>query len=351
MIEYEEDPLGDLTLNRLLYQILIAIYLYVYSLHLACIKNGLHVDGWPITFIATASAAGRTKNVIYIVFGIIGTFVFHCFLIKKVRKARLYINTRLKIQEIMEHTISLSNLEYFKNKLTVGFHILVAIIDIFALIVQHNTIVHDEALLQCDARLQSSIIFQLEEIFQHDTILQQVFVHLLRKWIRGASMTFLSTTIATKIIETLVTKYRIPTENIRNFETSRIVNYILISIILIADIAIECDITVITIGIIVVGPLAMHHFKTPQTGNRNISPQIQATQANHTITANSSTTGRIYKMMSKPCGIAVIIKNENFKTPLEFRLGATKDANNLCRLFNYLGFDTHYYKNKTHTEM
>ena len=56
-------------------------------------------------------------------------------------------------------------------------------------------------------------------------------------------------------------------------------------------------------------------------------------------------------MNSKPCGIAVIINNEKFKGQLDSRSGSAVDAQNLCNLFNYLGFDIQHHNNKTHTEM
>ena len=82
------------------------------------------------------------------------------------------------------------------------------------------------------------------------------------------------------------------------------------------------------------------------------TPQ-QVTQMNNKMITNISKASkqRIYKMKSKPRGIAVIINNESFKTPLRSRPGTTTDANNLCDLFTYLAFKVQRHDNKTHIEM
>ena len=53
--------------SMLSHQILIAIFLYAYSMHWGCMKNGLenNFNAIPIKFIVIACMAGRTNNIIY----------------------------------------------------------------------------------------------------------------------------------------------------------------------------------------------------------------------------------------------------------------------------------------------
>ena len=77
----------------------------------------------------------------------------------------------------------------------------------------------------------------------------------------------------------------------------------------------------------------------------------QNTQENHKTMINKTNKQNIYKMTSKPRGIAIIINNKNFVSQLTLRSGSTVDVHNLWDLFNYLGFNPQYHHNKTHTEM
>ena len=85
-------------------------------------------------------------------------------------------------------------------------------------------------------------------------------------------------------------------------------------------------------------------------------PPQQTTQVNHKMMANTNTNAtnrqNIYKMTSKPRGIAVTINNEKFIAPwLKLRLGSTVDVHTLCNLFSYLSFNPQHHENKTHSEM
>ena len=77
-------------------------------------------------------------------------------------------------------------------------------------------------------------------------------------------------------------------------------------------------------------------------------PQLVAIMA-----VNKDVNFNVYKMESKPRGIAVIINNEKFRQrALRQRLGTNKDAENLQKLFTWLGFDTKLpYKDLTGKEM
>ena len=79
----------------------------------------------------------------------------------------------------------------------------------------------------------------------------------------------------------------------------------------------------------------------------------QAIQTNHKMMAKSNITNKqhVYEMTSKPRGIGIIINNKEFNMSLESRSGTNIDAENLWSIFNYLGFVTHRYNNKTHIEM
>ena len=70
---------------------------------------------------------------------------------------------------------------------------------------------------------------------------------------RGVIITFLSITIATDVIEKLISKHQIPTKNIRKLEIGlkgRIINYMILSTVVIADATIASDVIIIMMGII-----------------------------------------------------------------------------------------------------
>ena len=71
------------------------------------------------------------------------------------------------------------------------------------------------------------------------------------------------------------------------------------------------------------------------------------------MAVNKDVNFNVYKMESKPRGIAVIINNKNFRLrTLRPRLGTNEDAENLQKLFTWLGFDTKLpYKDLTGKEM
>ena len=63
IIEIEE---LDVPTSSIIHQIFIGVYLYLYSIHWAFIKNGLvddHTSTIPITFITIVGMAGRINNI------------------------------------------------------------------------------------------------------------------------------------------------------------------------------------------------------------------------------------------------------------------------------------------------
>ena len=431
IIEIEEI---DVPTSKLIYQIFIGVYLYLYSIHWACIKNGLFDDQTstiPITFITVVGIAGRTNNIFYVVCGIIVSY----YVIRNFENTRLCINGRrcISIIEItMEHTyaITRSTIDKLIKLLFSGFNILTELVDFPGLFTQ------------CD-------------------MIDQYFVCLLRRWMRGVTITLLCVTIATDMIKKFVSKHQIPTKATKKLEVGLkegVINYIILSIMLITDAALASDVIVIgiaVIGLIIhtgitfianlikvthlqtttnslgnqtvtvgetiteLGSPTMYHSKNTLTENfstvgiRIISLQAQATtntiikenKMTEIYSGNSNTTlqdpytcrqqirqrqtvssvsalrfpkrcstthwnqeigqnyhkkmtnirtvntQHIYEMISKRCDTAVIINNDEFKTPLESRSGTSIDAHNLCNLFSYLGFDTQRHDNKTHIEM
>ena len=409
----------DVPTSSIMHQIVIGVYLYLYSMHWAFIKNGLFDDQTstiPITFITIVGMAGRTNNIFYVVCGIIVSY----YLIENTRIRTICHNGRRCIdiiQTTMEHTyaITSSDIEKLTKLFLSGYNIWAELMDFPALSIQHG-------------------------------IIDQYAVNLFRRWMRGVTITLLCVTIATDMIKKFVSKHQIPTKATKKLEVGlkgRVINYIILSTILITDAALASDVIVIGIGVIgliaknqtmtvketiaELGPPAMYHSKNTLTENSStvgikiISPQAQAatntmqvkenkmielysgnsnailkqsqttlqdpytcrqqirqrqtvssvsaphfpqhcltTHWNHEIGRNyhkkmtntrTINTPHIYEMTSKHCGTAVIINNEEFKTPLESRSGTGIDASNLCGLFNYLSFKVQRHDNKTCTEM
>ena len=59
----------------------------------------------------------------------------------------------------------------------------------------------------------------------------------------------------------------------------------------------------------------------------------------------------VYKMSSKPRGMAIVINNKNFTCGMKDRVGTDRDAENLTKLLIWLGFFTNRYDNLTGKEM
>lgn len=56
-------------------------------------------------------------------------------------------------------------------------------------------------------------------------------------------------------------------------------------------------------------------------------------------------------MSSKPRGMAIVINNKNFTCGMKDRVGTDRDAENLTKLFMWLGFYTNRYDNLTGKKM
>ena len=336
----------DIPTSTPIHQMIIAVYLCVYSIHWAGIKNGLedNVNAIPITFITIACIAGRTNNILHIIGGIIGIFVT-MLLISCVEDTSLYSNAsnifrnvRLlisKIQRAMELEICMPSTEVM---LKIGVIVYNIMTEVMVIMVRHNI---------------------------HEWTLLHFFATLLRRYIRGVSITLLSVTMATDLIEKFVTKRQIPANKEIGLK-SRSVIYIMLSTTVISDAVIteshEIILVIGIIGLIVrAGIIFIVKFKNlpslPQNsdGNQTMEETVNETSVNATMmntNINAKNSQRIYKMKYKPCGIGIIINNEEFtETSFKYRSGSSIDAHRSQDLFNYLSFITQCHKNKTHIEM
>ena len=344
----------DIPTSTLIHQMVIAVCLCIYSMHWACIKNGLENDAnaIPISFITIACIVGRTNNIIHLIGGIIGTFVI-MLLISYIKDTRLFSkvfnvshnvshNVGLfitKTQRAMELEIRIPSIEMLQKFAIIGYNIPTELMDIFMIMIQHD---------------------------MYESTLLQFFASLLRRYIRGISITLLVVTIATDVIEKCVTKQQIPANKEIGLK-NRIIIYIMLSTIVIADAIItESHEIVLVLGIVGLiaraGIIFVVKFKNLPSLSQNsaenqtvekLASSVAETAITMTANTNINATNRqrIYKMESKPCGIAIIINNEEFKISLESRSGSSLDAHKLWDLFNYLGFVTQCHNNKTHIEM
>ena len=334
----------DIPTSAPMHQLIIALHLCVYSMHWACIKNGLKdINAIPITFITIACVAGRTNNILYTISDVIGIFVTR-LLISCVKDTRLYSNTSnvfhnmglfiSKTQRVMGLEICIPSTEILKKVIVIGYNIVTEAMDIFMIMIRHDI---------------------------HEWTLLHFIATLLRRYIRGVSITLLSVTIATDLIEKFITERQIPANKEIGLK-NRIVIYIMLSTTVIVDAVItESHEIILVVGIIGLLVIFIVKFKSlpslPQNsaGNQTMEETLNETSVNETFSTMTNTnknTQRIYKMKSKPCGISVIINNEEFtETSLKYRSGSSIDAHKLKDLFNYLGFVTQCHNNKTRIEM
>ena len=142
IIEIEE---VEVPTSKLIYQITIALYLYLYSIRWALIQNGLKTGSLPITFITIASIASRANNMISVIIfgGIIAIIDFNGLTsyikssISPTFNLRHSINV---IQGTIERTfgISLNDSDKILRWSINGFNIRTEIMDDHALLIQHD---------------------------------------------------------------------------------------------------------------------------------------------------------------------------------------------------------------------
>ena len=239
IIEIEEI---DKPTSMLSHQILTAIFLYVYSVHWGYVKNGLenNASAVPIKFIVIACMTGRRNSIIYTAVAIIGIIIAKLLIdyaiiikfnsnIKKFfdrpfsHKAKLFIN---KSQKALELEIPSIKFETIQKLIVIAYYVQTEIMDVYVMMVQHN---------------------------MYDSTLLEFLANLLRRYIRGVSLTFLCVAIATDVIKKCITELQISTNKIRRLEIgpkSRTISYIVLSTIVIADDIISSHEVITIIGII-----------------------------------------------------------------------------------------------------
>ena len=166
IIEIEE---VEVPTSKPTYQVVIAIFLYFYSIHRAYIENGLEAGPFPITFITIASTVSRANSMFsVIVFGSIIAIIDFFGLISYIRnsirptfKQRLLISISV-IQNAIDCTYALSpnDLDKLLRWSITGINIMIEIMDLPALIIQHdvmNTFFVAKPLEKMDARCYHNI--------------------------------------------------------------------------------------------------------------------------------------------------------------------------------------------------
>ena len=83
----------------------------------------------------------------------------------------------------------------------------------------------------------------------------------------------------------------------------------------------------------------------------NQSPAVYQSDTATKASLYSADSFNVYRMSSTPRGFAVIIHNEVFSGTLKTRYGSKIDADNLCRLFKWLGYEVKLFANLTAKQM
>ena len=176
IIEIEEI---DKPSSMLYHQLLIAMFLYAYSMHWGYIKNGLenNSSAIPIKFIMMACMAGRTNNIIYTAAAIIGTIITK-LLIDYAKIINFYSNVKIlfdrpfshkvklfisKSQRALELKIPSIKIETIQKLAIVVYYVQTEIMDIYMMMVQHD---------------------------MYGSTLLEFFANVSRRYIRGVSLTF-----------------------------------------------------------------------------------------------------------------------------------------------------------------
>ena len=216
--------------SKPVFQIIIPLYLYFYSIHRGYIENGLEAGPSPLTFITIVSITSRANMIYVIIFGSIIVIIDFFDLISNIRNSiNPSFNQRLsKSISVIQNTIaqmyalSPNDSDKLLRWFISGINIMIEILDFPALIVQHD-------------------------------VMDTLFASLLRRWMRGVTITYLSIAVATDVIKKLISKYQIQTKNTRKVEIGlkgKIINYVILSTVVLADAAIASDEIIIVIGII-----------------------------------------------------------------------------------------------------
>ena len=302
IIEIEE---VEIPTNKLMYQIVIPVFLYLYSFHWAMVENGLETHSFPITFITIAGIASRVNNmIIVIIFGGIIAIIDFNGLISYIRNFfRPTSNVRQSInviQSTIERTfgISLNHSDKILRWFISGSNIMTEIMDDHALLIQHDMM---------------------------DTM-DTFCVSLFRRWIRGVTITYLSVAVATDVIKKLVSKYQIQTKNIRKAEIGlkgRIVNYILLSTVILMDAANASDEVITLIGIIALA------VRTGITLFVNYTDVKQSISISCQTSANSFEKEQVILALSSPKSILTenLESRNNSSQPITFNSAQQSSCN------------------------